>query len=167
VLFVVDGEKQVLAIGVTAVDAVSLPVEVNVAGLRQPHVEVPLAEVDWAVFDHGAVGIQANRSYGSDQIGFQSYDLIAVGGNPGAAFDRYRVGLTLGSGIASWCSADPVRRFLTYRRTNFVLRLLQALSSQHSFVIANFATHRVSCCAPPHHPSTPARLPSPPFMEAW
>jgi hypothetical protein len=35
--------------------------------------------------------------HGHDQIGLQSHDLIAVSGNPGAAFDRHGVGLAFGA----------------------------------------------------------------------
>jgi hypothetical protein len=90
-LLVVDGKQQVVAETVPPVHAVSLPVKVDIRGLRQPHIQLPFTEVYWSILDHRAVCSQADHLHRRNQVRFQPHDLIGVRSNPRATLDGHRV----------------------------------------------------------------------------
>ena len=86
--------------------APSSPVGIHLSTLRQPHVQITLAKMYWAIFDSGVVGGKTDFRDRPDQIRFQSHDMITVCFNPSAPLQRDRVGNSVDSDLVR---ADVIR----------------------------------------------------------
>src|SRR5271167_3465102 len=90
-LVFIYGEEEIVVEGVAAVNALAAPVEINFGGMREPELEILLAEVDGAVFDGGVFGDEVNFRNALDKIGFEANDLVGVRRDPRTAAQGDRI----------------------------------------------------------------------------